>query len=257
MLERALNEKVPARVYAAMRYWHPSTEEALDAISSDGIKKVILLPLYPQYSVATTASSVKEWKTQLEARGNGSEIETKLVESYYDFPPYIEALVDRVNEGLQRFPSERRSKVHLVFSAHGTPIKLVRRGDPYSQHIKRTVDLILEHGKFSQASSLCYQSKVGPMKWLTPSTPDTINELAAKGVKLMLIVPVAFTSDHLETLFELGIEYRRTAESAGVEQYEVMTGLNDSPLFIDALAQLVFEKLGVRADKDASSASAP
>ena len=256
MLELALNKKVSARVYVAMRYWHPSTQEALDAIKRDGIKKVILLPLYPQYSVATTASSVKEWETQLDARGNRSEIDTTLVKSYYDFPPYIDALVDRLNEGLQRFPAERRSEVHLVFSAHGTPMKLVRTGDPYSDHIKKTVDLILRQGRFTQASSLCYQSKVGPMKWLTPSTPDTINELAQEGVKDMLIVPVAFTSDHLETLFELGIEYRKTAMLAGVAQYEVTTGLNDSPLFIGALAQLVFTKLGVNGRRDASAATA-
>ena len=245
LLEERLNEKFPAKVYAAMRYWHPSTEETLDAIEKDGINKVILLPLYPHYSKATTESSVKEWKKQLALRGNPLRIETSLIESYYDFPRYIEAFVDRINKGLERFPAEIREEAHIVFSAHGTPMKLVRQGDPYSGHIKQTVEAIMRRGRYSQKSSLCYQSKVGPLKWLTPSTPDTIKDLAAKGVKNMLVVPVAFASDHLETLFELGIEYRHVAKEAGVEQYEITTGLNDSPIFIDALAALVFEKAGI------------
>lgn len=257
LLEEKLNEKFPARVYAAMRYWHPSTKEAIDAIEKDGIKRVILLPLYPQYSKATTASSVKEWEKQMKLRGNKPELETSLIESYYDFPPYIEAFVERINEGLRRFSTERRKDVHILFSAHGTPMKLVRQGDPYSGHIKRTVEAIVRQGAFTEAASLCYQSKVGPMKWLTPSTPDTIKELAAKGVKNMLVVPVAFASDHLETLYEVGIEFRHMATEAGVEQFEVTIGLNDSPIFIDALARLVFGKLGISAEADSSLAANP
>ncbi|CAN5530345.1 ferrochelatase [soil metagenome] len=244
LLEERLNERFPAKVFAAMRYWKPSTEETLDEIEKEGIKKVILLPLYPHYSKATTESSVKEWEKQLSLRATKLQIESTLVESYYDFPHYIDAFVDRINEGLNRFPAEHWQDTHIVFSAHGTPMKLVRQGDPYSGHIKQTVEAIMRTGAYSHESSLCYQSKVGPLKWLTPSTPDTIKELASKGVKNMLIVPVAFASDHLETLFELGIEYRHVAGEAGVEQYEVTTGLNDSPIFIDALARLVFEKTG-------------
>ncbi len=254
MLEEKLNEKFPAKVYAAMRYWRPSTEETLDQIEKDGIKKVILLPLYPQYSKATTESSVKEWNKQLAARP-GLEVETSLIESYYDFPPYIDAFVERVTEAIGRFPAGEQDNIHLVFSAHGTPMKLVRQGDPYSGHIKQTVDLIMKRGGYTQDSSLCYQSKVGPLKWLTPSTPDTIEELAKKGVKHMVVIPVAFASDHLETLFELGIEYRHVATEAGVERFEITTGLNDSPLFVDALAQLVFEKMGAAKKIEVSAAA--
>jgi ferrochelatase len=134
-------------------------------------------------------------------------------------------------------------------------MKLVHEGDPYSHHIKKTVDAIMKQGGYSQEHSLCYQSKVGPLKWLTPSTPDTIHELAAKGVKNMLVIPVAFASDHLETLYEVGIEFRHMAMQAGVEQFEVTLGLNDSPIFIDALAQLVFEKAGETAEPHASTAA--
>jgi ferrochelatase len=241
LLETKLNEKFPAKVYAAMRYWHPFTEEVLGELEKENIKKVILLPLYPQYSMATTESSVKEWKKQLEKRSNKT-IEWTLVEHYYDFPPYIDACVERVNQGLDKFPAEKRDKVNILFSAHGTPMKLVRQGDPYSGHICETVTAVREKGGWTNPTHLCFQSKVGPQKWLTPSTPDTIDELTKKGVKDMLIVPIAFASDHLETLFEVGIEFRHEAEEKGVQQFEVTEGLNYSEKFIDALAQLVFQK---------------
>lgn len=243
LLEEKLNEKFPAKVYAAMRYWHPFTEEVLDELEKEGIKKVILLPLYPQFSKATTESSVKEWKKQLALRKNPTNIEWNLVESYYDFLPYIDAFVERINQGLEKFPVETRQDVHLLFSAHGTPMKLVRAGDPYSDHIRKTVEFVVKQGNFKQDSSLCWQSKVGPQKWLTPSTPDTIEELAGKGVQSMLAIPIAFASDHLETLFEVGIEFKHLANSKGVEQFEVTEGLNYSEKFIDALAQLVLQKM--------------
>jgi protoporphyrin/coproporphyrin ferrochelatase len=241
LLEEELNQRgIDSRVYVAMRYWRPFTSDALDAIERDGVKEIVLLPLYPHYSKATTESSVKEWDCRVRERG--LELATRLVESYFDHPPYIDALIERMNEGLERFPADHRSGVNILFSAHGTPMKLVRQGDPYSGHIAGTIEAILSRGGFSQPSHLCYQSKVGPLKWLEPSTPDTIKKLAAEGVKDMFLVPVAFASDHLETLFELGIEYRRQAKEAGVHQYEVMEGLNDSPTFIKALADLVAER---------------
>ena len=243
LLEEKLNKSVPSKVYVAMRYWRPFTEEAIEAIERDGIKRVILLPLYPQFSKATTTSSVKEWEKQVKVRGKN--LKHTLIESYHEHPTYIDAFVERIEHGLERFPSERRDGVKILFSAHGTPMKLVRQGDPYSQQIKETVKMIMGRGRFKQSHRLCYQSKVGPLKWLEPSTPNTIAELAAKGVKDMLLVPVAFASDHLETLFELGIEYRRQAMEKGVEQYEVTEGLNDSPKFIDALAELVLERVGL------------
>ncbi len=253
LLEEKLNEKIDARVFVAMRYWHPFTAEALDSIAKEGIKKVVLLPLYPQYSKATSLSSLKEWEKQLKKRNDLSDLETIFIDSYYDFPPYIDAFVERINQGLERFPTEKRASVHILFSAHGTPLKLVREGDPYSIHIKKTVETVVKQGGFSQAFSLCYQSKVGPQKWLTPSTPDTIKELADKGVKNMLAVPIAFASDHLETLFEVGIEFKHLAKEAGVEQFEVTEGLNYSDKFIDALAQLVVLKAESFATKIASA----
>jgi protoporphyrin/coproporphyrin ferrochelatase len=253
LLEEKLNARFPARVFAAMRYWHPFTEEVLDELEKEKITKVILLPLYPQFSKATTESSVKEWKKQLELRGNSQKIEWTLVEHYYDFPPYIEACVERVNQCLEKFAPEKRDKVDILFSAHGTPMKLVRQGDPYSGHICETVSAVMYSGGWTNAHHLCFQSKVGPQKWLTPSTPDIIEDLAKKGSKYMLAVPIAFASDHLETLFEVGIEFNHLAKQAGVEQFEVTEGLNYSEKFIDALAQLVFQKVESLETKSATA----
>ncbi|MBC7898932.1 MAG: ferrochelatase [Saprospiraceae bacterium] len=250
LLEEKLNEEFPARVFAAMRYWHPFTEEVLDDLEREGFKKVILLPLYPQFSQATTESSLKEWKKHLKLRD--SDIEWKLVEHYYDFPPYIDACVERVNQGLEKFPADSRDAVDILFSAHGTPMKLVREGDPYSGHICETVTAVMKTGGWKNPHHLCFQSKVGPQKWLTPSTPATIADLAKKGSKQMLIVPIAFASDHLETLYEVGIEFRHMAYEAGVEQFEVTEGLNYSEKFIDALAQLATakaESFAVKSDR--------
>lgn len=255
LLEEKLNEKIAARVFVAMRYWYPFTAEALDSIAKEGIKKVVLLPLYPQYSKATTLSSHVEWKKQLANRKDLKDLQSVLVESYYDFPPYIDAFVERINQGLEKFPAEKRDKVDILFSAHGTPMKLVREGDPYSGHICETVTAVMNRGGWKNPHHLCFQSKVGPQKWLTPSTPKMIEDLAKKGVKDMLAVPIAFASDHLETLFEVGIEFRHEAEEKGVEQFEVTEGLNYSPKFIDALAQLVFQKAENFEEKSATTKS--
>jgi protoporphyrin/coproporphyrin ferrochelatase len=242
ILEHKLREKgVDARVYVAMRYWRPFTEDAIAQIEKDGIKRVVLLPLYPQFSKATTGSSFKEWERRA-ARLNG--IKTARVEHYYDFAPYLDSIIERINQTFEKFPAEKRDEVHILFSAHGTPMKLVREGDPYSGQICETVSAVKERGGWANAHTLCFQSKVGPQKWLTPATPDVIEELAKQGVKNMLVVPIAFVSDHLETLFELDHEYGRLAREKGVEQYEVMEGLNESQLFAESLAQLVLGKLG-------------
>jgi ferrochelatase len=251
LLQQKLNEKISAKVYVAMRYWHPFTEEALDEIERDEIKKIILLPLYPQYSKATTVSSVKEWKKQVALRKISAELDWSLVESYYDFPPYIDAFVERVNQGLDKFPVEKRKDVYLLFSAHGIPMKLVREGDPYPQHIEKTVEAVMRQGNFAQTRELSFQSKVGPQKWLKPSTPETIEKLAAQGIKNMLVVPIAFVSDHLETLFEVGIEFRHLAKEKGIEQFEVTEGLNDSDKFISALSELVYQNLNKTETKKA------
>lgn len=241
--EKLKSDGLDAKVYLAMRYWKPFTEDAIAAIERDGVDRIVLLPLYPQFSKSTTGSSVKEWNRQIADKPALKNIPTEVVEHYWDFPAYLDAVIERVDQGLARFPEEIRDQVHILFSAHGTPMKLVREGDPYSGHICETVCAVRERRNWPNPHTLCFQSKVGPQKWLTPSTPVVIDELAAKGTKHMLAVPIAFVSDHLETLFEIGKEFRHMANEKGVEQFEVTEGLNDSDKFAEALKLLVLGKI--------------
>lgn len=236
MLEKDLRKIDPyIDVYVAMRYWKPLTEETVNKVESANYRKIILLPLYPHYSITTTGSSFNEWNRK--HRADNSKL--AYINSYPSNTNYISALNQRIDESLLNFPENVRKNVQLVFSAHGTPVSLVKIGDPYSHQIKETVDAVMTARKFSHQHHLCYQSKVGPMKWLEPATDTMIKELAKNGNKHLLIIPVSFVSDHIETLFELDIEYRHVADECGTENYIVMKGLNDSQLFINALVELV------------------
>ena len=171
------------------------------------------------------------------------KIELTLIHSYPENTDYIQSMVERINEALQRFSPDIRNNVQLVFSAHGTPMSLVRQGDPYSQQIRATYEAVLKRGGYEQPSTLCFQSKVGPQKWLEPSLIDTIDRLGKEGVKNMLVIPVAFVSEHLETISEIGIEAKKQATDLGVEQFEVMPALLDHPKYIQCLGDLVIGKL--------------
>ena len=235
-LQRELRGRMNARVLVAMRYWHPLTEEVVEVIRREAITRVVLLPLYPQYSRTTTGSSVNEWNRALRARGI-SGWEVKVVEEYCEDPLYVQAIVRNIHIALRRVPTPDRTKVHLVFSAHGTPVKLVRAGDPYQQQIVRTTSAVVEAGAFGLPHHLCYQSKVGPERWLEPSLIGTIDRLAADGVSHVLVVPVAFVSDHSETLYEINMEVRRHARQRGIRYYDMVPALHTNPLFIKALAE--------------------
>jgi protoporphyrin/coproporphyrin ferrochelatase len=234
---REVNERTD--VFIAMRYWKPLTEETAAKIAAGNYESVILLPLYPHFSVSTTGSSFNEWKRVY--KGDSSKV--VYIETYYDDPIYIKAVNERIDETLLRFPEERRKDVQLVFSAHGTPVSYVKKGDPYSGHIQKTIDMVMKERNFSHQHHLCFQSKVGPAKWLEPATDKMIEELAAKGKKDLLIIPISFVSDHVETSFELDIEYRHVADENKIENYIVMTGLNDSPTFINALYEQTLKYL--------------
>ncbi len=235
LLEESLkNSGLNADVFVAMRYWKPLTPETAEKVASGNYDQVILLPLYPHYSVSTTGSSYNEWKRHYK----GDIAKTILVEEYCDNPLYINALNERISEGIEKFPASVRNEVELVFSAHGTPVSYLKKGDPYSSHIRRTIDAVMALRKNDLSHHLCFQSKVGPAKWLEPATDTMIEQLAEQGKKQLLIIPVSFVSDHVETLFELDIEYRHVAEQKSIENYIVMPGLNDSPSFIEALKSI-------------------
>lgn len=233
--------------YIAMRYWHPFSEEAAAQMEEDGIDKVVLLPLYPQYSKTTTGSSLVYWKA-LEEAGEIPEWPTTTVVEYAANPKYIQALSERIDEGLQRFPSGVRPNVQLLFSAHGTPLKeMTERRDPYCCLVHSTVDRVMKHRGHDRPFHTAFQSKVGPNEWLTPSTPDKLEALAHQGATAVLVIPVAFVTDHIETSYELDIEVREEAEDFGIEHYEVTSGLNTHPLFIEALAEATAAQLDLPA----------
>jgi len=228
---------MPIDVIIAMRYWHPMTDAAVQHVADGHYDRVILLPLYPHYCRATTGSSVNEWNRVVDrSRRNG--IATGIVHDYHDHPLYIESLVDNIQKTLERFDVSERGDVHIVFSAHGTPMKLVRDGDPYSHHIRRTYELVVQRGGWNLPHYLCFQSKVGPQKWLEPSLTQTITQLAEQKGRHVLVVPIAFVTEHIETLSEINIEAREQAHRLGITRFEMMPALIDHPKFIDCLADV-------------------
>ena len=240
-LESILSESGYFKVYIAMRYWHPFAEIAVEKLLAEGIKKVILLPLYPQYSITSTGSSLHEFERVIKKRKD-SEIEFRLIHDYHDFPSYIDALTEKIREGINKFNGVGDDDLHLLFSAHGVPLSVIEKGDPYEKQVRATVNLVVSNLKNKYHHSISFQSKVTKVEWLSPATDKIIPELGKNGVKNLLVIPVAFVNDHSETLFELGIFNRDLATNAGIERYEVMPALNDSPKFISALKELVLQR---------------
>ena len=234
---------IDARVYVGMRYWNPLIEDALADIRKDRIDHLVVLPLYPQYSVSTTRSSLNRLNELLKGASSMSP-RLSVINDYHDDPDYVDALTEVIREELDRFSEDARAQIHIVFSAHSVPLSYIENGDPYLKQTQRTVELVMERLGPDRPYSLSFQSRVGPVKWLTPSTDQMIRELAAKGVARVLLVPVSFVSEHIETLYELDILYRGVASEVGLGEYRRVPALNCRPDFINALARLVRGKLG-------------
>ena len=236
---------VDARCVVAMRYWHPFTHEAIAQLHYAQVDQVVLLPLYPQYSRTTTGSSLNEWR-----RCWNGAVPTSCVTTFYCHPLYIAAVVEKINEALARFPNP--AAVPLVFSAHGIPVSVAEKGDPYQRQIEETVAMVMGQGGWSNPHRLCYQSKVGASRWLEPSLHTTLRNLAAEKVCEVCVIPISFVSDHVETLGEIDHCARAEARLLGIERFAMTQGLNDSPKFIQALAASVLAAIGVPSleDKD-------
>jgi ferrochelatase len=238
-LEKALAPQFDAKCFIAMRYWNPLSAEASAQVNAWNAPDLVLLPMYPHYSFATTSSSLKEWKRVFHPNGNAPR--EHVIEKFFDHSLYIQAVVEKINLSLTHFDEPDRA--HIVFSAHGLPLTLIERGDPYARQVADTVKIVMQRGGWKNAHTLCFQSKVGRRKWLTPSLTDTIDSLAAAGEKNLLIVPIAFVTEHIETLSEINLEAREQAHARGVEQFEMMPAVGDSPTFISALVDLVRQSL--------------
>lgn len=226
----------PYDVHVCMRYWHPLTSEVVAQLRGKNYARVILLPLYPQYSITTTGSAYNEFQRQ--CRRQSYHPAVTLVRQWYDQPDYQAAIGEMLRAELKKFPDPDPAHVELLFSAHGLPQKIVDGGDPYERQIRATYEALREQLGWPN-TTLCYQSRVGPLQWLRPYTEDVIREKAAAGVKQMLVYPIAFVSDHVETLFELGITYAELARAQGIAHYRVCPALNSHPRFIAALKSLV------------------
>lgn len=239
-LEARLNRGRPGsfRVFVAMRYWGPSTEEALAAIQAEGIGRVVSLTLYPQYSRATTGSSERELARVL-AQPRWEALRVSSVSSYAEDPLYLEALADTVRRSLEGFPEAVRDRVVLLFSAHGLPQRFVDRGDPYVRETEATRRGVLERLGVPNRQVLGYQSRTGPVRWIGPGTDALLDRLGREGVQAVLVIPLSFVSDHIETLYEVDILFGDRARRAGIADYRRTEALNTHPLFIEALARLV------------------
>ena len=234
-LEEALTEDGWFMVRACMRYWHPFAREVLLELVEAGVEQCIALPLYPHYSIATSGSSLTDLQECASAMAQAPAC--TVIRSWPDQPEYIQALAKRVEEGLALFPGE---EARLLYSAHSLPQRFIDEGDPYVEELKKTITALEQ--VTGKAGELCYQSRSGPVDWLGPSTPDSIRRCAAEGARNLLMLPISFVSDHVETLVEIEMDYRELAEGLGM-RFACTRALNDDPLFVEGLATLVLDAI--------------
>lgn len=230
LVEKA-NENINGyNVYQLMRYTPPFASEVINQMKEDGIKEVVLLPLYPQYSTTTTKSSLEDF----EAHAKGA-FDVKVIETFYKNDQFNNCIVEEI-ESQTDFPQD----FNLIFSAHGLPQKIVDKGDPYEkqmiEHVEILSKMLEQKGHKFKSINLAYQSKVGPMKWLEPSLDDMLTNFKDENV---IIYPIAFIVDNSETDFELDIEYREIAEEIGVNEFKVCKCVNDSDMFIEAIKDII------------------
>lgn len=234
----------PFRPYVAFRYAPPRADDALRAMHADGVRRAVVLTLYPQYSEATTGSSLRDLDRALGRTGLRGAFDFTTIDRWSDHAPYLDALAAHVEEGLAQWPRERRENVVVLMSAHSLPMSFVRRGDPYPAEVRQTFRGVRERLCTPvPPCQLAFQSQTGPVRWLGPQTEHVIRELGAAGRREVLIAPIAFVSDHIETLSEIDIEFAAVAREAGVSEFRRMDSLNLDPRFLDALAELVGERL--------------
>jgi ferrochelatase len=245
-LEAALRPDVDAQCVMAMRYWHPFTADAVQALDDMSPERLVLLPLYPQFSFATTGSSLNEWNrvARPELRVASDERlaapedrKVSVIREFYNHPQYVEAVAEKVSVSLTHF--DRPQEVVLVFSAHGLPQSFVERGDPYEKQVQETVRLVMARGGWPNRHLLCYQSKVGRQRWLEPSLHEVLHQLAGEKCGQVLVCPISFVTEHIETLHEINIEAREEALQLGIRQFAMAPAVGDSAIFIAALADLV------------------
>jgi len=243
LLDRLSPETAPHKAYIAFRYAEPLTEDALTKMRADGVRRAVAFTQYPQWSCSTTGASLNELWRKLIRLNLRDAFEWSVIDRWPTHPAFVAAMAKKVREGLAQFAPDERDSVLLLFSAHSLPLSVIERGDAYPQEVGATVQAVMERLDFSNEFLLAYQSEIKPFKWLGPSTEQVIRNLGARKRKNVLVVPIAFTSDHIETLHEIDIEYAELAHEVGIANFKRVPALNDDPLFIRALAEIVAEHL--------------
>ncbi|HKW45669.1 MAG TPA: ferrochelatase [Candidatus Eremiobacteraceae bacterium] len=226
----------PMPVYVAMRNWHPFSDIAVHRATDDGVTHLVFLPLYPQYSFSTTRSSTNEFRRIMAVERAPFELLT--IDEYCDDPSYVDAVVDVTRRALKGYASSA-ADVHLIFSAHGLPLKYIQRGDPYLDQIKRSMAAVVGKLKHPGPVHLSFQSRLGPEKWLQPASDVLLRELGGAGAKAACIVPIAFVSEHVETLNEIDIQYSTIARAAGIAEFGRACTVKCHPSFVRCLADQV------------------
>ena len=242
-LDRLSPATAPHKFYVAFRYTRPNSDDALRAMRADGVQRAVAFTQYPQFSCSTTGSSLNELWRAAARTGLRDAFQWSIIDRWPVHPGFIEAMTETVRDGLQQFEPQDRPKVLILFSAHSLPLDVIDRGDSYPQEVGASVQRVVECLGAGNPYLLAYQSDVGPVRWLGPSTEQVIRRLGARGHKHLLVVPIAFTSDHIETLSELDREYGEVAHEAGITVYRRAPALNDRPRFLDALSAIVREHL--------------
>ena len=245
---------VDATTYVAMRYWHPFTESAVADMKADGIEQVVVLPLYPHLSISTSGSSFRELQRLRQGDERFAQLPLRAIRSWHDHPGYLKAMAQLMEREIDACVDP--STAHVFFSAHGVPKSYVEEaGDPYQKEIESCAELIMKTLGRDNPWTLAYQSRVGPVEWLQPYTEEALEELGEKGVKELVVVPISFVSEHIETLEEIDIEYREIATEAGVSNFRRVPALDTDPTFIASLADLVETSLaGPEVDLDEAAA---
>jgi ferrochelatase len=265
-IEAALARRgIAAKCYVGMRYWKPFTADALEQMRADGVTSLVVLPLYPQFSVSTSGSSLRELERVVSASasapgaGAAPALSYETIRQWYDRPGYIRAQAKLIAEQCDAFTADK-TRPHIFFSAHGVPERYVTDlNDPYQEQMERTIELVMERLRelgYTNEHTLAYQSRVGPIKWLQPYTDVAIRDIAARGVRELVVVPIAFVSEHIETLEEIDTEYREVAEEAGISWWARVPALGLDADFIDDLAAAVAEKVTYRLEVPAAPTEA-
>lgn len=242
-LDKLSPSTAPHRFYVAFRYIEPTSEDALLAMKRDGVRRAVAFTQYPQFSCATTGSSLNELWRAAARLGLEDAFQWSVIDRWQAHPAYIEAAAKSVKKGLEAFTPEEREDVVILFSAHSLPLSVINRGDPYPAEVGASVHEVMKRLDFAYEYMISYQSAVGPVPWIGPSTEEMIERLGQKERRNVLVVGISFTSDHIETLAEIDIEYAELAAKAGISKFRRAPSFNDDPLFMDALAEIVHEHL--------------